>query len=247
MSDLVPLQVRAHLATGLAHAAPWGVALDGLLAAELWAEHKATARATGEIVPGLQDTPNPTDLDLPLARCTHGDPLWHWAATTAWPEHTVTEIPDIHYWSGRVDPRALEQLTTALPATISERQGRYRARYMPLLVTPCTTLVWSAIGDPTALAELLYPVTAIGKKRSHGEGHVLSWEVTAMPDLDPWSAAHLHPDGRLGRTTPTECLCEHPDLVTGGYATAGLRPPYMHPARQHTLYLPAFTPSRPTP
>ena len=29
----VPLLVRAHLAGSVAHAAPWGVALDGLLAA----------------------------------------------------------------------------------------------------------------------------------------------------------------------------------------------------------------------
>ncbi len=85
MSAPVPLQVRAHLAAGLAHAAPWGVALDGLLAAEIWAEHKATARDAGQIVPGLHDTPNPADLDLPLARCTHGKALWHWAATTAYP------------------------------------------------------------------------------------------------------------------------------------------------------------------
>ena len=114
---------------------------------------------------------------------------------------------------------------------------------MPLFVTPCTTVVFSAIGDPTAIAELLHPVTVIGKKRSHGEGHVLRWEIAPLPDQDPWAAAHLHPDGTLGRTTPDACLHHHPAPITGGYGTAGLRPPYMHPARQHTLYLPAPLPS----
>lgn len=240
MSILVPLQVRAHMAAGIAHAAPWGVSLDGLLAAELWADRKAAARAAGHQVPGLHDTPDPQDLDLPLARCARGNDLWHWAATTAYPENPVSDIPDIHYWSGRVDARALEHLTTALPASLSERQGRYRARYMPLLVTPCTSLVWSAIGDPTAIADLLRPVTVIGKKRSHGEGHVLEWEISPTPGIDPWVAAHLHPDGTLGRPTPDACLSDHPTITTGGYATAGLRPPYMHGARQHPLHLPAI-------
>ena len=30
-----PLRVRAHLAFGIAQAAPWGIALDGLLAEQL--------------------------------------------------------------------------------------------------------------------------------------------------------------------------------------------------------------------
>ena len=37
-----PLKVRAHLAFGIAQAAPWGIALDGLLASELWARQKAS-------------------------------------------------------------------------------------------------------------------------------------------------------------------------------------------------------------
>jgi hypothetical protein len=43
--------VRAHLAVGIAQAAPWGIALDRLLAAELWAEHKAARRATADPTP----------------------------------------------------------------------------------------------------------------------------------------------------------------------------------------------------
>ena len=237
---MVALQVRAHLAAGIAHAAPGGISLDGLLAAELWAEHKAAAREAGRPAPGLQDTADPEELELPLARCTSGgDGLWHWAATSAYPHEHTTEVPDIHYWTGRTDARTLEHLTPALPATQSDRQGRYRARYMPLLVTPCTSVSWSAVGDPATITALLSTVSAIGKKRSHGEGHVLCWTVTPTPAVDPWAAAHLHPDGTLGRPTPEACLHHHPAPLTGGYGTAGLRPPYMHPPRQHHLHLPA--------
>lgn len=237
---LVPLRIRAHLAGGVAHAAPWGTALDGLLAAELWAEHKATARHRDEVVPALRDTPHPIDLALPLDRCTSPDGTWHWAATSAYPDGHPAESPDVHYWTGRTDARAMEELTPTLPLTVSDRQGRYRAHRMPLLVTPCPSVTFTAVGDPAAIAAILRPLRAIGKKRSHGEGHVLRWDITPTPDVSWWDAAHLHPDGTLGRPTPAHCLHERPDVVTGGYGTAGLRPPYMHPARQQPLHLPAF-------
>ena len=239
MTTHTPLLVRARLASGIAQAAPWGIALDGLLAAELWADHKAALRAVEQPTPGLFDVPDPVDLPLPLARCTSPGGLWHWAATCAHPEGRPKLPPDVRTWTGRTDARALEQLTPTLPAVLPARQGRYRARRMPLLVTPCTAVAWHAVGDPDAIRALLDGITAIGKKRSSGEGHILAWEVTAAPELDPWAAAHLHPDGTLGRPTPGACLTGRA-VAHGGRGTAGLRPPYMHPARQHTLHLPAL-------
>lgn len=238
---LVPLRIRARLASGIAQAAPWGIALDGLLASELWAETKAERRAAGHPAPGLLDVAEPEDLELPLARCTAPNGLWHWAATCAYPEGRPTHLPpEVRHWTGRLDHRSAEQLTTSLPAVVSGRQGRYRARRMPLLVTPCTAVTWTAVGHPGRLEEILTGITAIGKKRSHGEGHVLAWEIAEAPDVDPWTAAHLHPDGALGRPTPPYCLAGHDEVVDGGHGAAGLRPPYMHPARQHTLHLPAL-------
>lgn len=239
MTPAIPLAVRARLASGIAQAAPWGIALDGLLASQLWADRKAAGRDAGEFTPGLLDVDVPEDLPLPLARCPAPDGRWHWAATCAHPEGRPDIPVEVRYWTGRVDHRSLEQLTPTLPAVLSDRQGRYRARHMPLLVTPCQSVSWRAIGDPEAIWALLDGITAIGKKRSHGEGHVLAWEVTPDPALDPWSAAHLHPDGTLGRPTPPHCLAGRA-IPDGGRGTAGLRPPYMHPARQHEVHLPAL-------
>lgn len=235
---MVPLRVRAHLASGIAQAAPWGISLDGLLAAELWAARKAEARDRGLDCPRALEQADPPDLELPLAKCAGGG-IWHWAATCAQPDSPVSRI-DVHTWMGRVDKRALEQMATDLPKTVSDRQGRYRARRMPLLVTPCRAIIWHAIGDPGAIQALLEAVTSIGKKRGSGEGHVLQWEVSAAPDLDPFAAAHLHPDGTLGRPTPEACLVGRGDVVDGGRGRAGIRPPYMHPGRQHELRLPAL-------
>lgn len=230
---MIPIVVTARMATGIAHASPWTPTLDGILAAELWHE---TKRHQPPPEPAL-DADNPPDLDLPLARCTPADGPWHWAATCAWPD-PVPATPEIHTWTGRVDHRTLEHLTPHLPKVVSDRQGRYRARCMPLMVTTCRTLTWQAIGDPTAILEILDGVRAIGKKRSQGEGVVLGWQVTPTT-VDGFTAAHLYPDGRLGRPTPPACLTAHRELAQAsplGYA--GVRPPHMHHSRFHDLHLP---------
>jgi CRISPR type IV-associated protein Csf3 len=233
-----PLRVRAHLAGGIAHAAPWGIALDGLLASELWARSKAGARDAGQTHQRALEQDDPPDLPLPLARCA-ADPTWHWSATCAYPEDSPGRI-DVRTWMGRVDRRALEQTSIGLPKTVSDRQGRYRARRMPLLVTPCRSVTWHAVGDVDAVTELLEGLDGIGKKRGSGEGNVLRWEITPAPDLDPYAAAHLHPDGTLGRPTPPGCLQGRAGILDGGLGRAGIRPPYMHPARQQQLHLPAL-------
>jgi len=202
---------------------------------------RPSGRGAPSLIPALADTPRPVDLPLPLARCPGaGGDQWHWAATCAYPQDRVPDLPpEVHTWTGRTDPRALEHLCSALPAVLPERQGRYRARRMPLLVTTRRAVSWHAVGDPEQVLALLTGVTTIGKKRRTGEGHVLAWEVLPAPELDRWSAAHLHPDGTLGRPTPQACLTGR-RVPAGGYGTAGLRPPYFHPARQHPLRLRAL-------
>lgn len=235
------MRVRAHLAGGIAHTAPWGIALDGLLASELWAQHKAGRRDAGQpVVRAMDSAAEPPDLDLPLARCCPSEGPWHWAATCAHPDQDLDRV-DVRSWSARVDARDLEAVADRLPQTVSSRQGRYRARRMPLLVTPCASVTWHALGDLDEVRRILEPIGSIGKKRSSGEGHVLRWEITAAPDLEDLTAGHLHPDRTLGRPVPAQCralLAE--DTVDGGWGSAGIRPPYMHPARRHQLVLPAL-------
>ena len=236
---MVPLRVRAHLATGIAQAAPWGIALDGLLAAEMWAEQKSRHRTDGHVYVPAMETADPPDLPLPLAKCRPKDGPWHWAATCALPDQDAGRV-DVHTWTGRVDARALEQVSDRLPKTVSDRQGRYRARRMPLLVTPCSSLTWHAVGDPERIQRVLEGIDSIGKKRSSGEGQVLRWHVDVATELDESSAAHLHADGTLGRPVPDSCRRRLGEVLDGGRGRAGVRPPYMHPARQHELFLPAL-------
>lgn len=228
---MIPLRVTATMATGIAHSLPWGIALDGILAAAIWQDLKPENNCT----PAL-DVDDPPDLDLPLARCTPATGPWHWAATCSWPDPAPTH-PDVHYWTSRVDHRHLEHLTPALPKVISDRQGRWKAHRMPLITYPCRSLTWTAVGDPDAVRTLLNHIPAIGKKRSQGEGQVLAWDV-APADLDEFTAGHLTPAGQLGRPTPSACLTGR-HIPTGGLGLAAIRPPSMHPSRMCELQLPA--------
>lgn len=232
-----PFLVRAHLAAGVAHATPWGISLDGLLASELWANRKATALDRGDPVEALRPDVAPGDLDLPLHRCTLDPREWHWSATFAFPEDPV-EDPVIRYWTTRTDHRGVEELASWMPAVVSDRQGRYRARYMPLMVTNTRTVVWRGVGDVDAVAGLLDGLDVIGKKRATGEGRVLRWKFEPTPDKDTWTTGHLHPDGSLGRTAPPGCFAGTTIPRTRGFGLAGIRPPYMHPARMRDLHLP---------
>ena len=238
-ATMQPMLVRARLGSGVGHAPPWGISLDGLLASQIRENEKAVARESGtDYIPYDSEAP-PRDLDLPLARCTHaGGDDWHWAATFAWPEGDIPG-PHVQYWSARPDQHALSQISDNLPAHLAPRQGRYRAAVMPLPLTIARALTWRAVGDPDKVVELLAGIPAIGKKRAAGNGMILDWTVNTCPDGDFWEYSHLHPDGRLGRTAPVACLEPRSGVDTGGIAVMGVRPPYMHRATRTRAFLPA--------
>ena len=244
LTDMVPVVVTATLSAGFAVGAGWGIALDGLLAAQVWARHKAQLRADGTEVPRLVEQDQPIDLPLPLARCGQG-PDWHWAATCAWPipgpPGAGEPARDVRTWTGRIDERICRQISGA-EGLIPLHHGRWRHRLMPVVVTLCPAVRWRAVGDPVRLAQLLNPIPAIGKKRSQGEGHVLRWDVRAEPDGNRWEFAHLHPDGSLGRPTPNGCFADRPVPTTAVAGMAGIRPPYNHLARQRSLLRPVPLP-----
>ncbi|OIV39162.1 hypothetical protein BIV57_02090 [Mangrovactinospora gilvigrisea] len=241
---MVPMLVRAHLASGIALDAQWGTALDGLLASAIWAARKAMLHERGIPTAPLADNPEPADMPLPLARCVSSDGAWHWAATCALPEQLAADDTEVRYWTGHLDQRHAEQVAATMPRQLYTHQGRWRSHHMPLVITMCRSVTWQAVGDPAAVRALLEPLMAIGKKRAQGEGMVLRWEVITPWTVSPWDAAHLHADGTLGRPTPDACVREaHSWLVTGGRGRAGLRPPYQHPARQHEMHLPAALPT----
>ena len=219
----------------------WGIALDGLLAAEAWAHRKNDLRAAGT-PPRPPGWPKPPILRTWTCRWRGAPPRRRPVALGC--HVRVPRRPGVRsagraLLDGRIDERAAGQMAAALPAALPARQGRYRTRRVPLLVTVCQAVTWHAVGDPAAIAATLDGLLAIGKKRFAGEGHVLSWQV------EPGGSGRMA--GRApapGRDTRAARAAAVPGrgipLHAGPLATAGLRPPYMHPARQRELLLPAL-------
>lgn len=250
-----PLTVTAHLQQGVVLDPLFGTALDGLLASVLRDRAKSHASTeaghpvTGSLLDGGLSADTPAEVPLPLARCSKGVLIdsvppsgwWHWAATTAYPvgfdHELVTGDPDVHYETTRVKERTAEQIALRLPMTLPPASGRYRMKRLPVVTTPCASLMWRAVGNPDVVADLVGDIYSLGKRRHTGEGTVLGWTVTPHLDSDPTQFAHLHPNGTLGRPTPEACVTSL-GLRVDRTGTAGLRPPYWHPATQHLLVLP---------
>lgn len=240
---MIALHITAATPHGVVLSRPWGVALDGLLASVLWDRRKWAARAAGENFT-YQHSDTPEILDLPLARC--GDPErdhdWHWMATFAdlHPRPHGTIEPDIRWRTSRTDRTRLQHLTPVIGSqAVSDNQGRYQRRVVPVMATPASTLTWRAVGDPGQIRDLLTDLPSIGKHRGVGEGVVTKWQVTETPDVPRWTAGHEHEPGVLGRTAPPRCIDNLERVTAGALGAATVRPPYLHPTSRTTAYSPA--------
>lgn len=224
---MIPLRVTAALQQGVALDVRWPVLLDGVLAWEV------LRREQGDDF-GLIDLSDPgqqlVDPDLPLARCGVED--WHWCASTARP--VGTSESDLHWFHSRFrTAKAEEVVGDGMPRMVRPNQGRYRSFRMPLVVTSCRGLEWHAVGDRQLVEELLTGIVAVGKKRSQGEGLVVSWRVEEALGTHPgWG--HLWEDGSPARPIPASCPL-HPG---GDSVTSGIRPPYWHPSTQRSVAAP---------
>lgn len=229
-----PLIVRACLRSGVGMELPYGLDLAGLLATRIRVHDRAGRAARGSLLTApLPDTTEeePEDLTLPLARC-HGGGDWHWAASCAIPlDPDPDPEPRMFY---RVLDSGWMQRAAARPLPYHHpSKGPYRDVMMPAPVVQCRELEWRAVGDAQAVEQLLRPVAYIGRRRSVGEGKVLSWSVARVADVDPARWVHCGDGDTLIRPVPERCaeaLSVPYDL--GHYA---LRPPSWVPGRMQEL------------
>lgn len=230
-----PVLVEARLRTGVGKDMTYSLDLAGLLAARLRRIAQADLDDQGVLV--AQPLPDTTeddahDMDLPLSRCLGGGHHWHWLASCAThPDAAPQPDPRTFY---RVIDSSWEQRAAQRPLPYTHPTGgAYRDVMMAAPVVICGSLRWHAVGDPERIADLLTPLTFIGRRRSVGEGGVLAWTVTEVPDADPARWAHLGDDGNLIRPCPVECA----ETLGVPYRrdVRGLRPPNHHDDRKMAL------------
>jgi CRISPR type IV-associated protein Csf3 len=228
--DLVPLHVVAHMSEPVMYLGD-GMHLDGILAAAAFAA--LPERTRRRMPPLTSDWPH--DVKLPLARWAvpvshdwtgnrrlirdtggnRGPELWGWMASDAVFESLQDGVAEV-----RKKPEFGAMQRYAREATVEIRSGALKAYDLAFPTVFAARFEWFARGDPGTVRELLTSVQAIGKKRNHGHGTVMRWEVECC--AEDRSVVH---DGRLMRRMPLESgLGSHRGF-------AAIRPPYHHPSR----------------
>lgn len=221
-----PVEIEATLRSGVGMDPPYALDLAGLLAARMRRVEQAALDEAGRLFTHpLPDTTGdePLDMDLPLGRCRTGS-QWHWLASCALPVH-ASEHPDPRIFYRTVDSAWAQRAADRPLPYFHPTGGAYRDVMVPSPVLTCTALRWHAVGDPVAIAALLAPLRFIGRRRTTGEGSVLSWRVTEV-DTDPGTWAHLSA-GEIARPCPPECA----EALGVPYRTGwfAIRPPSHHP------------------
>src|SRR5215469_510020 len=203
------LKITAYLAGSIALARPEDISLDGILATQVLCrhygeefyflpdpkEHLEFARLPLE----MRGKPSPdiegADTGFALwdsASRKRDESLWYWACSSAQIE---VKGRYTQHWNKRFDSQAALSDHIDFGDRVEKiliEQGQYKAYHMPLPTLVCDKAVWYVCGEMEAIARLLLPVSAIGKKRVQGNGAVLRWEVEPITeDRSEWLNGEL--------------------------------------------------------
>jgi CRISPR type IV-associated protein Csf3 len=231
--EMRPLHIVARMAEPVVYFGD-GLTFDGILAAA-WMRDLPYA-LTSQWPTASRSEPWLRDLELPLAswavpfagdceprlRDTAGN-VWGWRASSVFADWKVM---------GRMEVRKRAPLDEhkrwGSGYEVNTSAGRFKAHDLKLPSRFATELHWFAFGRPGPIQRVLTQhITAVGRKRGHGNGRVLSWTVEDWHE--DWS---VFVGDSLSRPMPQ-------GFANGAaIARAGIRPPYWHPSRQVVCALP---------
>lgn len=182
-SDMIPLLIRAKLATGAIFTHPTSPRIEGILAHAM----------LNQVKPNWRDAADWQHLELPLARRAirppSGGKTW-WIYAASLPRYQM--IKEVERKTVR---RPVDEYYEHLgPGTgkhdTSSKSGK--AYQIPVFIRLTKEVVWYCVGDPEAIKPLLAGIDRIGGDDYEGAGLVSSWEVEATSE--DWS---LLKDGKL--------------------------------------------------
>ena len=218
------LQIIAHMATPLVAYDNWSPSLDALIEYQLLDK-------LGLI------TPNPTIADveknlplifndMPIARPVLNSE-WYWAVSSP---HYIENHQQTTRFRKRWDYQELHLDWGKKRAKVDGSQGHFKAYDLPRYDREMQSIHWFCIGDRDGIAELLQPVTNLGKKRSQGCGQVHKWEV--LPFEHDW---HLWRGDSLARPMPVNMIKQPQSINMMNW---GWRPPTWLAANKSMCFMP---------
>lgn len=218
-----PLLVTAELVNGFCAADPWSPSLDGVLA--YWVlygqlgEEEFALGASGGIPPVVL---GPDALPLAVERWR--DLHW-WQCSSPMYTAVTTHRRFAHR---RFDQALAMRYADVGRSRVNVKAGPFKNYRIGLDIRICPRVQWHAIGDLSAVAQLLARCQSIGRGGAQGLGLVREWRVEQGGD------AGL---ARFRRPLPEAFADEHG--VTGVRMEWGIIPPGRLRQHRHLCVLPA--------
>lgn len=216
-----PLKITAYLATPFATYDDYSPSLDSLLE-WIWLDARGLA------------TPNPDpesliQAPLPLGKGEIGGE-WYWQVSSP---HYRIECEETTKFRKRWDYHDVALDWGKRKAKFHTSEGAEKNYDLPLYLRTTSAIAWYAVGDAAGVRELLAGCAGIGKKRSHGWGQVLRWEVEEVEyDWHLWG-----PSGQLMRPMPVRLMPL--EKVDGAFLLSwGWRPPAWLAVNQELCVMP---------
>lgn len=205
-----------------------GIACDGCLPLDGLLAYAARLRRVGMTGMALRQDEAVEDELLPLARRGAGAD-WYWAASCA---DCHWAARDTAHWNKRFDLAEAHRIDwQGKAAKVVYTGGYYKAWHQPLYLLLTDRLVWYAVGDGAAVADLLADVPAVGKKTAMGYGALVDG-FTVEPWPHDWSERR---DGQPMRPLPLTAAA-----TPGHVGWYGIRAPYWHPAQRRLCAMPTI-------
>jgi len=217
-----PLQITAFLACGIAVYEDWSPQLEGLLIYQILKKKNLV-------------TPNPSfkEARKNMETISPEIPLEQWegiykcsAPVYRYKCEETTKFRKRWEPDGRVNWGKRK-------AKFDTSQGAEKSYDLPLFVRLTPRIDWFAMGDCSEIERLLSGVTGIGKKRSHGYGQVIRWEVKEIKD--DWSLVR---DGQLMKPIPTELFPQLGLPLSHDFLQWGYKPPVWLPENKTLCVMP---------
>lgn len=217
-----PLQITAFLANGIAVYDDWSPQLEGLIVGEIIKREKLfvpnanaeqAQKTMAEIAPLI-----PFEAWQGIYKCSA--PVYRYKCEETAKFRKRWEPDGRINWGKR-------------KAKFSTSEGAEKSYDLPLFLRLTSRIDWFAMGDRQTIECIVSDISGIGKKRSHGYGQVVRWEVQEI--AEDWSLVR---DGGLMKPVPTETLTMLGLPLSHNIMRWGYKPPAWLPENKLLCVMP---------
>jgi hypothetical protein len=217
-----PLQITAFLANGIAVYDDWSPQLESLVIGEIIQQERlAVPNASAEQVKETMAAIAPL---IPFEQ-------WEGLYKCSAPVYRY-KCEETTKFRKRWEPNGQVNWGKRKPK-FSTSEGGEKSYDLPLFLRLTSRIDWFAVGDRQAIENIVSDISGIGKKRSHGYGQIVRWEVTAI--AEDWSLVR---DGELMKPIPTEGLTMLGLSLSHNIVRWGYKPPAWLPENKLLCVMP---------